>query len=169
MDESLYEDASDGIPTLRPVSRSSSANLSRGTSRATGQEVMQEASTSNQTQGANAARPGRGPGANSRRASVPIVGTDSELFSENSIAGRKRELELAHMQYFKVQTENIKEATEKIRADRQLNELAQKKLQFEVDNLQIDKRIKLLTERKLELQIFKAEIDLSRYLQITCS
>jgi hypothetical protein len=161
-EESIYEDAADGIPHIRPVSRSSSADV-RGLNRNTAPPPTTEVGSSvrNLAQPANSSINDRRV-SGGRRASLPLVGSDVELFTENSIAGRKRELELAHMQYFKAQTENIKEATAKIRADKEFNEIAKRKLEFEVENLQIDKRIKLLTERKLELSVFKTEIELSR-------
>jgi hypothetical protein len=90
-----------------------------------------------------------------------ILGTDEELFSRTSVAGRKRELDSAHLSYFKASTEQLMETTKKLKLEQEVTELARKKLKFEVSNLEIDRRIKLLKERHLELLIFKQEVELS--------
>jgi hypothetical protein len=94
-----------------------------------------------------------------------IQGTDEELFRSGSVAGRKKELEEAHLQYFKTQTEQMRATTVKTKLDIECNELVKKKLEFEVANLEIDKRIKLLKERQLQLNIFKSEVQISRLVE----
>jgi hypothetical protein len=106
---------------------------------------------------ATVSRPGPAVASSSR----VIIGSDTDLFTPGSVASRKRELDQAHLEYFRAQTDQLRANTNKLRLDQEYVELSHKKLKLEMENMGLDRRIKLLKERKLSLQVFKAEVDLS--------